>query len=139
MEYEHLKAAEQHELSARDMPEHSSMPADDEEALRSKAQPSQPPENEASYFANMAKSGQEQVALEKPGQEELDGDISPAGDMFSPVSVATATAELSGAASKNGVPLFNDPDFVAPEHRRSAGSFSAASAIEAENFSPTER
>lgn len=89
---------------------------------------------------------QREVAPEKNGQEEEDADVSPLRDESAapPLSTATVAAEFSGKATsaQAPVPVFDEPEFgaVAPKpYQRSAGSFSAESALEADAISPTER
>jgi hypothetical protein len=159
VEYEHLKSAgNQRGLSRRDMPEHASQPIKTENPISEEGQ-QQLPEKEPSYFSGPESAPgaaakipggeddqpQLKVQPEKPGQEEEDNndDISPTATLSQPISSTTAAAELSGSATRSGAPVFAEPDFgvdtVGPV--RSAGSFSAACALEAQNqnLSPTKR
>jgi hypothetical protein len=125
-------------LSNRDMPEHAVDPANPKATI-SPPNAISPPDK--GYF------GLEEIP-EEEGSAGLSNDG--AGDDLSPSSTllsnATVTAELGGGATTSGKVMFQEPEFglkdldVPSESlRRSPGSFSAETAREDSQLSPTER
>lgn len=133
----------------RDMPQHASLLASELEKIDEHASED---ESSSSYFGHSP-------SFRNAAMQQTSHFRSGAPAVMS-TSIATETAELSGAADSRGAPIFEEPEFGRDEmedvqsgpplkaptpqriplHRQvSPGSFSAASILQSEHLSPTER
>lgn len=141
IEFEHLKmpSPTSRKLSNRDMPEHAVDPTHPAASSTSPPNPISPPDK--GYF------GLEEIPEEEGSaglsNESAQDDLSPTSTLL---SNATVTAELGGGATTGGKVMFQEPEFglqdldiSSDKVRRSPGSFSAETAREDSQLSPTER